>query len=158
MKQWSFVVVPQKGGGFTSSWVGWTLCTDQSLTARPALLVYRQGLRTHTHILAHMVLFVAFGYQAIKEWGYNGGRPQKEKNKRDYRRKETNVCSKGGGPLCMNWLVSSSYNTRPPPFFPPPGPGHYPRVGGRNSSRRLHSVTKAAISIKPLISDGLCSR
>ena len=40
------------------------------------------------------------------------------------------------------------------PLLPPPfRPGHYPRASGRNSSRRLHPVTKAADYIKHVLCD-----
>lgn len=43
--------------------------------------VYQQALFTHTHTLADMASCVALGYQTIKEWDYNGGRPLEEKGK-----------------------------------------------------------------------------
>lgn len=41
--------------------------------------MYQQALFTHT--FTDMASCVALGYQTIKEWDYNGGRPLEEKGK-----------------------------------------------------------------------------
>ena len=113
------------------------MCTNQALAASPALFgpffspVYQQALFTHT--LADMASCVALGYQTIKEWDYNGGRPLEEKGKERKRGEEEAMFeAREGCTVAQLMALFHSFSiTDSPSCLPLPGQGiTQERVGG----------------------------